>query len=185
MKTYQPRSPKLPRGSNSFFTRMLDARNSALEPNENPDVTRNSLPRAWDIHHTMRCKRSSDEPTEPVAHFFLVNELGHDSHAFVVHEHNACRRNRDTHEDRTTLLLKPQQSCCAPSMNWTPAAAQAAKISLTSSALHATGFSHRTCLPFCAHLILHSLCMAVGSGMYLQGTGGTHHHHVDATRIRR
>ncbi len=57
-----------------------------------------------------------------------------------------------------------------PSMNWTPLRRQAARISCTSPAVAATGFSDSTCFPASAARISHALRMPVGKGTYTAST---------------
>ncbi len=51
------------------------------------------------------------------------------------------------------------------SASFTPSSAQAAAISVACDAETASGFSHNTCLPARAALIVHSACRSLGSGM--------------------
>ena len=57
-----------------------------------------------------------------------------------------------------------------PSMNWTPLRRQAARISCTSPAVAATGFSESTCFPASAARISQALRTPVGSGTYTAST---------------
>ncbi len=47
----------------------------------------------------------------------------------------------------------------------TPAASQAAAMAAASAAVHASGFSHSTCLPASAALTVHSAWRLLGRGM--------------------